>query len=322
MRLVRVLAVLAALVVGLVATIPATAAADLSSAKVVIIVGADTPQYLDDADQLYAEAIQHSSNVVRVYSPNATWSAVKSATTGANVVIYLGHGNGWPSPYTFDASYTTKDGFGLNASAAGTHGNLKYYGEPSIKSLSLAPNAVVFLFHLCYASGNSEPGKAAPTLTVAKQRASNYASAFIAAGASAVIADGHSHSPLYLRELFTKTESLSDLWHNASSAHGHDIYYTPVHTTTNSVIPGTAILDPDHGPSSPSGFYRAFTGQADRSTTSVIGKAPSGIVVLPSRTGDGSFFQPAAPGVRTTSASRRTLTVSTTISISGRVLAF
>jgi hypothetical protein len=323
LRLARVLAVLAALVVGLVATIPTTvAAAALSSAKVVIIVGADTPQYLDDADQLYAEAIQHSSNVIRVYSPNATWSAVKTATTGANVVIYLGHGNGWPSPYTFDPNYTTKDGFGLNATAAGTHGNLKYYGEPSIKTLSLAPNAVVFLFHLCYASGNSEPGKAEPTLTVAKQRAANYASAFIAAGAAAVIADGHSHNPWYLRELFTKTESLSDLWHRAPSAHGHDIYYPPVHTTTNTVILGTAILDPDNGPSSPSGFYRAFTGQADRSTSSVIGKPPSGVVVLPSRTGTTSLFRPAAPGVRMVAATGRTLSVSSTSeTFTGRVLA-
>src|SRR4029450_7888503 len=78
----------------------ATPVAALSAAKVVIIVGADTPQYLDDADQLYAEAIQHTSNVIRVYSPNATWAAVKTATDGANVVIYLGHGTGRPNPHT------------------------------------------------------------------------------------------------------------------------------------------------------------------------------------------------------------------------------
>ena len=160
-----------------------------SDAKVVIIVGADTPQYLDDADELYAEAIRHTANVIKVYSPNATWSAVYAATTGANVVIYLGHGNGWPSPYTYDPNYTTKDGFGLNASAAGTHGNLKYYGEPSIRSLKLAPGAIVFFHHLCYASGNSEPGQAQPSQSTARQRVDNYGSAFLAAGASAVIAE-------------------------------------------------------------------------------------------------------------------------------------
>ena len=40
-----------------------------SDAKVVIIVGADTPQYLDDADQLYAEAIKHTSNVDQGLQP-------------------------------------------------------------------------------------------------------------------------------------------------------------------------------------------------------------------------------------------------------------
>ena len=60
------------------------------------------PSTVETPNELYAEAIQHTPNVIQVYSPNATWSAVKAATAGANVVIYLGHGNGWPSPYTYD----------------------------------------------------------------------------------------------------------------------------------------------------------------------------------------------------------------------------
>ena len=75
--------------------------------------------------------------------------------------------------------------------------NNKYYGEPSIRTLDFAPNAVVLLFHLCYASGNSEPGEPAPTFARrARPRVDNYGSAFLAAGASAVIADGHGHSGL------------------------------------------------------------------------------------------------------------------------------
>ena len=35
----------------------------------------------------------------KVYSPYATWSAVKAALQGANIVVYLGHGNGFPNPY-------------------------------------------------------------------------------------------------------------------------------------------------------------------------------------------------------------------------------
>ena len=56
--------------------------------------------------------------------------------------------------------YTTKDGFGLNATAGAGDYNNKYYGEPYVVQLDLAPNAVVILNHLCYASGNSEPGNA------------------------------------------------------------------------------------------------------------------------------------------------------------------
>ena len=55
-----------------------TAAAP-SGPKVVIVVGAThgaTAKYRDYADQAYAEAISYTSNVHKVYSPNATWTAV------------------------------------------------------------------------------------------------------------------------------------------------------------------------------------------------------------------------------------------------------
>jgi len=264
-----------AIVIGLVAAFGAyspVAAAQTSTAKVVIIVGADTPQYIDDANQVYNEAIKYTSNVVKVYSPKATWSAVKSATTNANIVIYMGHGNGWPSPYTYDPAYTTKDGFGLNATAGTTHTNLKYYGEPSIRTLDLAPNAVVLLFHLCYASGNSEPGKTAPTLSQAKARADNYGSAFLKAGASVVIADGHMHSG-YVAALFSGSQSLGTMWRKMSNYHENDIAFTPTRST------GKAVLDPDKGPSSPSGFYRSIVGNLDVTTSTVLGQIPTGSVV-------------------------------------------
>ena len=105
------------LVAALGAFVPtAAAAAAPAEPKVVIIVGATqatTASYRADADQAYAEARKYTSNVVKVYSPYATWAKVKAATVGANVIIYMGHGNGWPSPYTYDPKFTTKDGFGL-----------------------------------------------------------------------------------------------------------------------------------------------------------------------------------------------------------------
>jgi len=221
--------------------------------KVVIIVGAThgtTPRYRELADRAYAEATQYTSNVVKVYSPNATWARVRSAVSGAAIVIYFGHGNGWPSPYTYDPKYTTKDGFGLNASEGNGDYNNVYYGEPYVSTLDLAPGAVVMLHHLCYAAGNSEPGQPQPSISVARQRVDNYAAGFLKAGAAAVIADGHAGPEGYLRAMFTTQQPLETMWATQSDANGNVVSFPSVRT------PGaTAFQDPD---SPTSGFYRSL----------------------------------------------------------------
>ena len=238
------------LVASFLAIVPGVAAAD--EPKVVVIVGATegtTDSYRRDADQIAAAALQYTSNVIKVYSPNATWARVKSAVAGAAVVIYLGHGNGWPSPYTYDPNYTTKDGFGLNKVDGGGDSNRVYYGEPSIATLSLT-GAVVILNHLCYASGNSESGAAEPSVSVARQRADNYASAFLRAGAAAVIADAHNGLDGYLRDLFTTSQPIDQLWANQATGHGNIVSFPSVRT------PGaTAYQDPN---TPTSGFYRSL----------------------------------------------------------------
>ena len=241
-----------ALLVSLGLAVPSVGAA-VGDPKVVIIVGAThgaTAGNRADADRAYAEAIKYTSNVVKVYSPYATWAKVKAAVVGASVVIYMGHGNGWPSPYTYDPNYTTKDGFGLNATYNAGDYNNKYYGEPSIATLELAPGAIVLLHHLCYASGNSEPGNPEPSVSVARQRADNYAAGFLKAGASAVLADGHSGAERYLRGLFTTHQTIEDMWRHQSNANGNFVSFASART------PGTTVYQDPETPTS--GFYRSL----------------------------------------------------------------
>jgi flagellar hook assembly protein FlgD len=264
------LALALTLIAALSIAVPSVAAVS-SGAKVVIIVGATegtTSSYRRDADEAYATALQYTSNVVKVYSPNATWSRVKAAVSGASIVIYLGHGNGWPSPYTFDPLYKTKDGFGLNAVEGAGDSNRVYYGELYISTLPLAPGAVVILNHLCYASGNSESGAAEPTVAVARQRVDNYASAFLKAGAAAVIADGHNGIDGYLRDLFTTNQSIEALWANQYGSNGNIVSFPSVRT------PGaTAYQDPQ---TPTSGFYRSLVVRSGGAIISGSAVGPAG----------------------------------------------
>ncbi len=241
-----------------------------SATKVVIIVGAthsQTSTYRSYADEAYAEAIKYTSNVTKVYSPNATWSRVKSATAGANIVIYFGHGNGWPSPYTYDPEFKTKDGFGLNETAGDGDYNNKYYGEPYVASLDLAPGAIILLHHLCYAAGNSEPGDAAPSQSVAKQRVDNYAAGFLKAGASAVIADGHAGPVSYLRSLFTTDQTLPAMWRDQPNYTGsNELSFASARSPRQ-----TAFMDPE----SSTRYYRSMVGNPEATTVNVReGTAP------------------------------------------------
>lgn len=233
-------------------------------AKVVIIVGPTegaTDRYRDTADEAYAEATKYTSDVTKVYSPNATWSKVKAAVVDANIVVYLGHGNGCPSPYPCSAPYTTKNGFGLNASAGDGDHNNKYYGEPSVSTLDLAPNAVIILNHLCYASGNSEPQHADPSESTARKRVDNYGSAFLAAGAGAVIAEGHGSAASHIRALFTTSGSIVDAW--ASTPHHNDNVFSFAGTRSAGA---TIYMDPEE----PGKYYRSLVTKPDLTTGMVV----------------------------------------------------
>jgi len=239
-----------------------------STAKVVVIVGPTgsvTSTYRSEADAFASEALKYTPNVVKVYSPNATWAAVSAAMQGASVVVYLGHGTGFPSPYSTTLNTSTEDGFGLNATANSGDSNTSYYGEYYIRTyIHLAPNAIVIFNHACYATGSSEPGYPNPDLSTAEQRIDNYAASFQAAGAAAVLATNYNYAYQYIDYLFGTNQTLDSMWRHAFDAQGH--FGTFASTRT----PGTTDeYDPTISGSSTL-YYRALSGKISTLTSSVV----------------------------------------------------
>ncbi len=262
-RLPRITRRIAAVAIAIAAVVAPTFAAPAPVAaagpKVVIVVGPAgglTSEDLSRASTLAAQAASYGASVTKIVTPHATWDKVKAAAQGAKLFIYLGHGNGWPSPYApFQGG--TKDGIGVNPyDGSGTSSPVRYYGEDYIKaSIKFAPGAVVLLNHLCYASGNGEPGSPEPTWDVARQRVDNYAAGFLAAGASAVIADGMTDVSHELRMVLgSGSRNLADAWRNDSESHGHTRTFASARTSGF-----TNYVDPTY---TSSAFYRALTTKA------------------------------------------------------------
>ena len=234
------------------------APADAAGKKVVIVVGpveSSTAKYIASAKLLAALARSYGATVVEVYTPNATWSRVKAAAQGANVLIYLGHGNGYPSPYG-PFSSKSRDGMGLNPSLGSTAH--KYYGEYYIdREITLAPNAVVILNRLCYASGNSEPGQGTPTAAVARGRVDNFGAGFLRTNARAVFAEGIGDAGYILFGLFKTNRSMREIFWSDPTADGrYDLSY-PSHRT-----PGKHLL---MDPLGKGRYYRSLVGDLDMS---------------------------------------------------------
>ena len=259
------------LLAGLIA--PAVGARPVAAAtavpRVVIVVGpsgAATDRYRAEARAAAALARRFTPDVTELYSPHATWPAVKKALQGASVVIYMGHGNGWPSKYRDSLYPPTQNGFGLNPSAGSGDDAHQYFGEGRIaRSIKLAKDAVVLLNHLCYASGNSEPGVAEGTLEQARQRVDNFAAGFIKAGAAAVVAEAWSSPDHMLRSVLSGDRSIEAAWRRAPSRNGN------VFAFASQRSPGyTAMMDPEHGDS---GFTRSIVLRSDVTSGDVLASA-------------------------------------------------
>jgi putative cell wall-binding protein len=213
----------AALVAALVVLSTLPAATNAAGYKVAVIVGptgAQTSDYRSYADDVAAAATARGATVVKVYSPNATWANVKAAVNGANIIVWMGHGNGWPNPYTSPPNSlsstepTDRDnGWGLNRTTTNADGDnwsstMVYCGEKALlgtltsastaqwsycggstntDGITPAPGFVMIYAHACYTPGAGE-ARPASSETIAKARVANYSYPVLKLGAGAYFA--------------------------------------------------------------------------------------------------------------------------------------
>ncbi len=288
-----------ALAIGLIAATtgfatdaPKANAASACTAKVVIVVGqtqGETQSYINQANALVPVFTGHGACVTTVYSPNAPWSAVKAAAKGANILVYMGHGSGYPNPYVSYLQPLGDNGMGLNDRMGTTSTRTYYYGESYMAQLELAPNAMVFLNHLCYASGNNEWGRGNPTEATAKTRVEGYASGFLRGGAGAVLAEGLDDLSWYVDQLFETNQTIDSMWRNAPSFNNSVKAWT---STRNPAA--TAAIDPSYSHPAPDGdvYYRSLVATPGVTTTQARSSQPLTFVPV-----SGSFY-PVNPTVR------------------------
>jgi hypothetical protein len=279
----------------------------------VIVVGpshGSTSLYIQRARRIARQARAYGARVVQIYTPNATWARVRKAARDANVFIYLGHGYGHPSPYgALDPA--KMNGLGLNPIAGrGRTQPVAYYGERTVGSkLRFAKGAVVILHHLCYASGNAEPGMREAGWAVARKRVDNFAAGFLRAGASAVIADAHGDLAYELRIVLRQRRNLVAAWRDDPSYNAHERRYRSLRR------PGFyTYLDPD---GRASGFYRSLVTKRTYTTKWVWPRAPKA-KPKPSRLiGATKAEVVLRAGARTDAASRGTIHAGARVTVIG-----
>ncbi|HEY7451185.1 MAG TPA: hypothetical protein VIA02_01555, partial [Candidatus Limnocylindria bacterium] len=97
---------------------PIPVRAGAAGQKVVVIVGpvgggSIQTNYLNRGEQIADAAEALGATAVRVFSPNATYANARAAVNGANIIVFIGHGSGFPNPYTSTMIPAWTNGWGL-----------------------------------------------------------------------------------------------------------------------------------------------------------------------------------------------------------------
>ncbi len=218
---------------------PARAAA--TPFKVALIVGpmgsSTTAWNRQHADSLAEQAVALGATVAKAYSPSATYAKVRAAVAGANIIVYYGHGNGFPNPYGTTLQTDRNDGWGLNTTT--THGDadswanhtLVYCGEKALEgnltasdgadqrkycaggAITPAPGFVMIYIGSCYTAGGNENGRPAATNSDARAHLAYFSRPMIGAlGASGYFAG---YAMGIMADLLQNPDmSYGDIWNN------------------------------------------------------------------------------------------------------------
>ena len=209
----------ACLVVGA-STVSAPPSMAGSGVKVAIIVGPTgslTDTYRSRANQVADAARAAGATVTKAYSPRATWKNVVEAVQGANIIVYFGHGNGYPNPYSSTEWRDRANGWGLNRNTSNGDKDdwsrtMVYCGEKALRGtlgsgdgtaqrryctdgrLRPAPDFVMIYAQAHYAPGFGERYSRDDPRTPywkARQRVRNYSFPILRMGGSAFYATAY-----------------------------------------------------------------------------------------------------------------------------------
>ena len=261
--------------------------------KVAIIVGptgSQTDAYRDDADDVYAAAIAAGASAVKVYSPSATWANVRAAVNGANVIVWMGHGNGYPNPYNATETTAKVNGWGLNRTTSNGDGDnystqLVYCGEKALlgtltstdvdqwrycggstntDGIHPAAGFVMIYAHACYTAGAGEPGEATQPESTYLSRVKNFSTPPLRLGATAYYATTGAGASIVSSILSSPTTSFGDIFKA-----NRNFTASALRTFSHADVPGNSIwLQND-------GYHYAFAGDPNATPGSVGATEPA-----------------------------------------------
>jgi PKD repeat protein len=273
---------------------PHSVRAGAAGQKVAIIVGpvgggSIQTNYLNRGEQIAVAAEARGATAVRVFSPNATWANAMAAVNGANIIVYIGHGSGYPNPYGPNLLTDRTNGWGLNRIAGADsadptgHGHnlstqMVYCGEAALEGKPLtsynsaycsggpiapATGFAMVYSNACYAPGAGEYEETTPSSeATALARVGYYSRPILALGGTYFASDLGSTS-VVTKILENPNRSYGDIF---KMANGYSA--TALRTFAHPHIAGAeAWIQRTQGPGGLWSYWYAFAGDPNQAPT-------------------------------------------------------